>query len=385
MLIRSTPEGRAVLGWWTVGRRRHLLVGLNVVEELVRYTQGDPDKVRTYADKSLWKTGGHERSTYLYDDNIVPGYELTPWADRLGFMLVQLIAAGSGLPLFSPLPKGARGGVLLTGDDDTALLKKYDEQLKLIDGFPITSCCYRVRIYNAETLARLPANVELGVHIDALEQPDRYDAVCRAQTKAVRALAGRSATTVRNHGHLNSGYWGHLAAWEECGLAFDSTVASTAHVPRAPICLFKFADRTGRGRTTSACSRPSVTACSTCRDGRKMNRSDASLNWPIKSTARCRAFSFSIAIPRTFPMGTLFTEPLWTSGDGAADCARSRELCRLAPDAIQRAVICQSGRLKLQSSSTVENLALSWPSLGITRTDVLPRWQGEIELSTRFE
>jgi hypothetical protein len=375
------------LGWWTVGRRRHLLVGLNVVEELVRYTQGDPDKVRTYADKSLWKTGGHERSTYLYDDNIVPGYELTPWADRLGFMLVQLIAAGSGLPLFSPLPKGARGGVLLTGDDDTALLKKYDEQLKLIDGFPITYLLLPGTNHNAETLARLPANVELGVHIDALEQPDRYDAVCRAQTKAVRALAGRSATTVRNHGHLNSGYWGHLAAWEECGLAFDlnnrgldGTCPTGSYLP--------FQVRRPDGSWSNHFSLFSTFSDSML----YMQR------WSEDEQIRC-IVKLADQIDSTLPGVLVFNCHPENVSDGylvhraIMDIGRRRGWIALGAESYADwlqtlsnvRLFCQSGRLKLQSSSTVENLALSWPSLGITRTDVLPRWQGEIELSTRFE
>ena len=81
--IWSAASGRTVIGWWRRGSQRTLIVGLDLVEELVRYTQGDPAKVQTATDKTLWGMG-HERPAYLFDDNIVRGYEMVPWADRLG-------------------------------------------------------------------------------------------------------------------------------------------------------------------------------------------------------------------------------------------------------------------------------------------------------------
>ncbi|HMM88269.1 hypothetical protein [Bradyrhizobium sp.] len=218
--VLMTADGRTVVGWWDHEGRQHLIIGLSVVEETVRYTQGDPQKVFTAKDKTLWGSG-HERSAYLYEDNIVPKFEMVPWADRLGFLLARLIADASGLPLLEPLPGGARGAILLTGDDDQAFLEKYDEQLGLLGDFPMTYIMLPHTKHTAQTLSAMPANIEFGVHIDALPDPAGYPSVCRAQTEAVRSLVGKPARTVRNHGHLNQGYWGYLPSWEECGLVLD--------------------------------------------------------------------------------------------------------------------------------------------------------------------
>jgi glycosyltransferase involved in cell wall biosynthesis len=222
--IWMTESGRAVVGWWERYGRRDLVIGLNVVEEIVRYTQGDPNKVATVADKTMWGSADHERPAYLFEDNIAAGHEMTPWADRLGYLLARLIAEACAMPLIATLPGGARGGVLLTGDDDEAYLEKYDEQLKLLDGFPITYFLLPRTRHSPDTLAHLPKSVELGVHVDALSDPAAYETICCAETEAVRRLTGRPVRSVRNHGHLNRGYWGLLPAWEKCDLAFDLNI-----------------------------------------------------------------------------------------------------------------------------------------------------------------
>jgi hypothetical protein len=218
--IWTTSSGRVVIGWLEHEGRRTLLVGLNVVEELVRYTQGDPQKVFTAVDKTLWGTG-HERTAYLFEDHIVAGSEMVPWADRLGFLIARAISSVTNMPLAAPLPSGARAAVLLTGDDDQAELEKYRTQLRLLDGFPITYLLLPHTRHTPETLAELPSSVELGVHVDALDRPEDYDRICAAQTAAVRSLTGRVPRTIRNHGHLNQGYWTQLRAWEENGLLLD--------------------------------------------------------------------------------------------------------------------------------------------------------------------
>ena len=70
--VLSTADGRSVIGWWSNRRQRHLVIGLQVAEEIIRYTQGDPRKVVTAQNKTLWGFG-HERPTFLYEDHILSG------------------------------------------------------------------------------------------------------------------------------------------------------------------------------------------------------------------------------------------------------------------------------------------------------------------------
>jgi hypothetical protein len=221
--IWQTPNGRSVLAWLQNGSRRSLLVGFRFVEELARYTQGDRNRVAHCKEKAAWGYP-HERPIYLYDEQLPPRLATEPWADHLGFKVAELLSQETGLPLIEPLPGGACGAVLLTGDDDQAPLHKYAEQMRVVGSFPITYLLLPNTHHTRMTLAELPASVQLGLHVDALEQPDQYDAICARQADEVRKLSNRPIQSVRNHGHLNRGYWEHLPAWERSGLALDLNV-----------------------------------------------------------------------------------------------------------------------------------------------------------------
>ncbi len=213
-------SGRATVAWLKDETQRTLLIGLNVIEEMVRYRQGDPRKAESSCDKSAMGFE-FERPIYLFEDQILPAYRTVPWADRLGFFLAETLSRLTGCPLIEPLPGGARGAVLLSGDDDQAWLEKYDEQLRMVGDMPITYFLVPQTKHTGTSLARLSPNVELGLHPDALEEPQSYDRLCTEQTKQIRELTGKKIRTVRNHGFLNRGYLGHLQAWEDNGLALD--------------------------------------------------------------------------------------------------------------------------------------------------------------------
>ncbi len=218
--------GRALIAWLHLpgGGAPILLVGLDVVEEIVRYRQGDPAQVERTQDKARFGFDYIERPNYLFDAHILPDHATQPWADHLGYHLAEALARLMGHPLAAPLPGGARGALAFTGDDDMAYLEKYDEQLRATDDLPITYFLHPQTRHSSATLAALPARVVLGLHPDALDRPDAYDAICAAQSTQINRLAGRALRLVRNHGYLNRGYLGHLSAWERCGLTLDVNI-----------------------------------------------------------------------------------------------------------------------------------------------------------------
>ena len=218
--IWVNSDGRAVVAWHNQTGKRNLLIGLNVVEEMVRYRQGDPEKVNSNVE-----TGGYgfdfERPMYLYNDQVDSSYPHVPWSDQLGFVLVENIARLTGVPLLNVLPSNSKGLVILTGDDDQACLEKYDEQLACINDVPITYFLVSQTRHTRETLGKLPDTVEIGIHPDALDDPENYDDLCEKQTGFIENLTQSKIRTVRNHGFLNKGYWGHLKAWQDSGIEMD--------------------------------------------------------------------------------------------------------------------------------------------------------------------
>ena len=207
-------KGQAAIAWLKHENKKILLIGLNVEEEIIRHRQGDPSKVIETATKGGFGFA-HERANYLFEDQIHPKYSTYPWADYLGFFLAETFSKLSGCPLIEILPNGAKGAVILTGDDDQAFLEKYDQQLKMIGNCPMTYLLVPQTRHTQETLAKMPSNVEIGLHPDALEHPEQYDQLCTEQANFIRQLSGKPIRTLRNHGYLHKGYIGHLKAWEE--------------------------------------------------------------------------------------------------------------------------------------------------------------------------
>ena len=218
--ILETKDGHAVIACKPRAESTDLIIGLDLVEEIIRYTQGDPSQAEVCSKKSYFGFE-FERPNYLFQRNLLPDYDTVPWADRLGFLVVEIVAQMCPWPLVEPLPSGARGVVILTGDDDEAFLEKYDEQLNLMQDLPITYFLTTKTRHTSETLSKLPTNVQFGVHPDALEHPEEYDRLCTAQCAELRSLTGRSLRTLRNHGFLNQGFLGHLETWENNRILLD--------------------------------------------------------------------------------------------------------------------------------------------------------------------
>ncbi|MEF2985477.1 hypothetical protein, partial [Pseudomonas aeruginosa] len=74
------------------------------------------------------------------------------------------------------LPNGAAGAIIVTGDDDQAALSRYAQQREALGSTPITYYLHPLTKHTASTLKQLGSGrrLELGLHPDALEQPNRY-------------------------------------------------------------------------------------------------------------------------------------------------------------------------------------------------------------------
>ncbi|MBK7674989.1 MAG: hypothetical protein IPJ27_09595 [Candidatus Accumulibacter sp.] len=124
------------------------------------------------------------------------------------------------------LPFGARGAVVVTGDDDQAYLEDYLGQAKKLGRLPVTYFLHPLTRHVAESLARHEKGclIEWELHPDALDTPGEYATRLAEQCEWFHKLTGRRPRFLRNHGFLNDGYWGHARPWLDQGIVGSSNL-----------------------------------------------------------------------------------------------------------------------------------------------------------------
>jgi hypothetical protein len=217
--------GDAAWLWLPVERGGLLLVGSDLARDLVRYRQGDPAAIARRTDASIGGIPG-ERPIYLFEEQLAGEAPFERHADWWAAALAQSVSARLKQALLPILPKGAPGAVLVTGDDDQAYLETYEAQLELLGATPITYFLHPLTQHDPESLRRLHRRrkVDFGLHPDALDAPKDYAARFATQAAWYRTLVGAPPLSVRNHGFLNDGYWGHFPSWIGSGVRFSSNL-----------------------------------------------------------------------------------------------------------------------------------------------------------------
>jgi hypothetical protein len=174
----------------------------------------------------MWGIAG-ERPTYLFESQLSGEDGTIRHADWWAMALAETVADKLRKPLTDILPGGAPGAIIVTGDDDQAYLEKYDEQLTLLGDTPITYLLHPLTRHTQKTLRamqRRNPGVDFGIHPDALEAPERYGELFDEQVAWYRKFTGTRPLSLRNHGFLNDGYWGHLPAWLKQGVRISSNL-----------------------------------------------------------------------------------------------------------------------------------------------------------------
>ncbi|MDC6162741.1 hypothetical protein [Achromobacter xylosoxidans] len=208
------------------GRSTVILVGTELAADLIRYRQGDPAQVMGDRGGDLWGIAG-ERPVYLYAAQREGEDDHCRHADYWALLLATALERHTQLVREPMFPCNAPGAVVVTGDDDQAFLDKYAEQQRVLGDTPITYLLHPLTKHTRKTLRqmrRANPRVDLGIHPDALETPDEYGDRLQEQVEWYRGLVGEQPESVRNHGFLNDGYWGHLPSWEREGIVFSSNL-----------------------------------------------------------------------------------------------------------------------------------------------------------------
>jgi hypothetical protein len=233
--MRFAGPGEAVVtdnegacAWRHVGRGRggFLLVGTDLAGDLLRLRQGDPCMAAGRQQDPMWDVAG-ERPVYLFERQLDGlSREDQRQADFWAVLAADCIASCAGVALEPVLPEAAPGAVVITGDDDQAYLEKYEQQQALLRGAPITYFLHPLTRHSSATLRTLcqRAPVDLGIHPDAIDAPSDYPRLLHEQCKWFRQLTGTQPMSLRNHGFLNDGYWGHLRPWLHEGVRISSNL-----------------------------------------------------------------------------------------------------------------------------------------------------------------
>ncbi len=219
--------GNAAWFWLQVGSGGILFVGTDLASDLVRYRQGDPAKDAKRPTGVLWGIPG-ERPNYLFADQLEDEMPYERHADWWAWSLACFLSEKLGKTLLPLLPGGAPGAVIITSDDDQAYLEKYDEQLRLLGHTPNTYFLHPLTRHTKKTIRKILTKpwIDLGIHPDALEEPERYKELLTEQVAWYRSLVGKQPISLRNHGFLNDGYWRHLPSWIDNGIRISCNLPS---------------------------------------------------------------------------------------------------------------------------------------------------------------
>ncbi len=207
------------------GGRRWLVVGTALVADLERFRQGDPARANDRSQSAKWDFA-FERPNYLFEAQLQGLDARVRHADYWCETLVGAIAGAIPTARRPILPGDAPGALVITGDDDQAYLEKYAAQQEALAGLPITYLMHPLTRHDRQSARRMFGcrRVELGIHPDALETPSAYGSRLDEQVRWFESRFGFRATSVRNHGFLNDGYWGHLPAWQTAGIHISSNI-----------------------------------------------------------------------------------------------------------------------------------------------------------------
>lgn len=223
--VVTDAEGRVAWAWQQREAGGFLLIGTDLAADLTLMRQGDPAAAANRPSEAQWGIAG-ERPTYLFEGQLETDKPQERMADWWLWTLRDAIVRHGHVAALDILPYGAKGMVIVTGDDDQAYLEDYKIQGGKLAGLPVTYFLHPLTRHTPQSLAEHARgrHVEWELHPDALDAPHAYAGLFAAQAEWFETLAGRRARLLRNHGFLNDGYWGHAPAWIAHGIEGSSNL-----------------------------------------------------------------------------------------------------------------------------------------------------------------
>jgi hypothetical protein len=218
LLINNRGEHEAIAQQF--GRGTIFWVGPNVVEEIVRYRQGDPAVPAPQIPYDLVECTC-ERPMYRYEPVISERRALLPEADIWGWLLVHWIwklMVGPQI-LVWPLPHAQYIVSLLTADGDEASKEQVAEMSSLLSraNVPWTLFATPNTAKNESWAPReLNEYNDFAIHPVLYDNdPDNYESTLREQLQWFVEKFGCRPSAVRNHMFFQKGYLDLHEIWEK--------------------------------------------------------------------------------------------------------------------------------------------------------------------------
>jgi hypothetical protein len=200
-----------------VGKGRLILIGPNIVDEIVMLRQGNPDNTNKDNPYDLQKCTC-ERPQYLYEGIIEKANRFIPEADIWGWFFAILVLSVRKRFRFLvwPLPNQMNFIPLFTSDGDEASVeqcKKYNELVSQL-GFS-NSVFLTPRTGGQDTSPeKLFPEADFGLHPTIYESSAlSYKSSLDKQYEWFVKTIGKSPRVVRNHMYFNNGYSGCQKLW----------------------------------------------------------------------------------------------------------------------------------------------------------------------------
>lgn len=223
--VVSAGNGEAAWLWLPLGKAGILMVGTDLHRDLTLIRQGNPRAAANRPTEAQWGIAG-ERPTYLFEGQLDAKHPHDRQADWWMWTLRDALCRFGGVTADDVLPFGAPGAVIVTGDDDQAPLDDYLQQGRKLGALPVTYFLHPLTKHDQASLADHSRDraVEWELHPDALDAPGAYADHLREQCAWFSDLTGRPPRSLRNHGFLNDGYWGHAGPWMAEGIEGSSNL-----------------------------------------------------------------------------------------------------------------------------------------------------------------
>lgn len=222
----TTDDGLAVWACRATDNETFIFIGTQFLDDVITYRQGLATNVQSESKvEPLWGFS-NERVNYLYEGVAEPSrpYDRQAdwWSRQLIKSLESSLIGSQCIELRKPVQY-----LVVTGDDDQANLDKYEKQQALLSGVPITYFLHPLTRHSKQslrTLMRKNAEIEFGLHPDALDRPAEYERLFTQQVDWFTRLVGFNPSSLRNHGFLNDGYWRHAQSWLKRGIKSSSNI-----------------------------------------------------------------------------------------------------------------------------------------------------------------